>query len=152
MIDPNDLSTLSDKELLRVLRELHDKGDVAMEIRTKALEHIDSPVAIEADGNIWVYALVVIVAAIWWWQGTPWGLGAIAVGLTIYYTLGRAWIRRRLVRRVREKAFFDIDQWRTLWRLGGITLTAGPGESDNRCAAPEGNWMEFVRRRATSPS
>lgn len=101
--------------------------------------------AIEADGNLWVYGMALATVGIWWQFGTPAGIGAAVVGLLLYYTLARSWMRRRLMKRAAEASLW-IEKWQAMWRLGGITLTQG----DQRCAAPDGNWMEFVRRSAAA--
>jgi hypothetical protein len=130
-------------ELLRALRRLHAEGRVALTTDAGRLKDIDSPVVVEADTNIWLYAGMAAALGAWGrWGGTA-ALGAAALGAAAYATLGRRYVRRRLERRVREEALLDLERWRKLWRFGGVSLSA-PGLPD--CRAPEGNWMEFVRR------
>jgi hypothetical protein len=131
--------------LLAALRRLDSTGLVEIRIEPKRLNHIDCPVASEADGNIWVYAFIALAGAAWWWRGLAAGAITLGLGVVVYLTLGRFYMHRRIRRRVREEALQNVDTWRKLWRFRGLTLAAKdqPGVSD--CASPDGNWMAFVR-------
>jgi hypothetical protein len=135
----------SDKDLFRELRLLVAQGMLRLELDLARLDHIDSPVAVEADSNIWVYGLIAVCAIVFWWEGALSGVAAIAVSLVLYLTAGRSYVRRRLTRRVHERALGDGEIWRRLWRFGGVALVA---EGAERCTAPDGNWMALVRRLA----
>jgi hypothetical protein len=139
-------------ELFRALRGLLSRGALRLELDLARLDQIDSPVAVEADSNIWVYGAIAICAVAFWLGGFYPGIAAIAVSLAVYFTVARRYVRRRLLRRVNERALGDIETWRRLWRFGGVTLVAAAsgGESEGRCAAPQGNWMALVRRLATA--
>jgi len=132
-------------ELLAALRRLTNERKVDIEVDPRRLNHIDSPVASEADGNIWVYGAVGIAALLLWWKGPVPAVAVVAVGALLYFTLGRAYIHHRIEQRVREKALQDLELWRKLWRFPGLRLKAAgdPGVAD--CYSPEGNWMAFVR-------
>jgi hypothetical protein len=140
------MSEASAEDLFRDLRLLVARGALRLELDFARLDHIDSPVAVEADSNIWVYVSIVVCAAIFWRAGTWPGVAAVAISLALYLTLGRRYVRRRLARRVHERALADGEVWRRLWRFGGVALIDDEG---GRCAAPDGNWMALVRRRAT---
>ena len=131
--------------LLAALRRLAAEGRVELRIDPRPLGHIDSPVSSEADGNIWVYGVILLAGLLLWWRGLVPALAAGAAGIVFYLTLGRAYAHRRIKRRVREKALTSIETWRKLWRFPGLVLTAPgrPGPAD--CASPDGNWMAFVR-------
>jgi hypothetical protein len=133
----------SEKELFRELRQLVAHGKLRLELDLTRLDHIDSPVAVEADSNIWVYGLIAICAAVFWKEGALPGIAAITVSLLLYLTAGRRYVRQRLIRRVHERALGDSEVWRRLWRFGGVTLVE---EGAERCTAPHGNWMGLVRR------
>jgi hypothetical protein len=133
------------EDLFRELRRLVARGTLRLELDLARLDHIDSPVAVEADSNIWVYGLIVVCTVVFWQEGTLPGVAAIAVSLILYLTAGRRYVRRRLIRRVHERALGDGEVWRRLWRFGGVTLVV---EGAERCAAPHGNWMALVRRLA----
>lgn len=144
------MSEPSADDLFRELRGLLMRGTLRLELDLARLDHMDSPVAVEADSNIWVYGSIALCALIFWQGGTYPGLAAIAVSLALYFTVARRYVRRRLVRRVHERALVDGEVWRRLWRFGGVTLVEeGRGAEDGgRCAAPQGNWMAMVRRLA----
>jgi hypothetical protein len=131
--------------LLAMLCRLEDEGRLRLRIEPSLLTHIDSPVASEADGNIWVYGALAVAAVLWLWRGAVPGLLAFAVGLLVYFTLGRAYMHRRIERRVREQALGSIESWRRLWRFRGLTLSAADRPGLAECASPDGNWMAFVR-------
>lgn len=132
-------------ELLAALRRGVAEGRVELRVQPKQLHHIDSPVAVEADGNMWAYAALFIAAVLWWRWGMVPGLAALAVGVVVYLTLGRAYMYRRIERRVRGVALDDLDKWRKLWRFSGLTLTARDRQDLAPCASPDGNWMAFMR-------
>jgi hypothetical protein len=138
-------------ELLAALRRGVAEGRVELRVEPKRLNHIDSPVAFEADGNIWAYAALFIAALLWWRWGMMPGLGALGLGVVVYLTLGRAYMYRRIERRVRGVALDDLDKWRKLWRFSGLTLTAKERRDLAPCASPDGNWMAFTRALAAVP-
>jgi hypothetical protein len=138
--------------LFRELRALLARGRLRLELDLARLDHMDSPVAVEADSNIWVYGAIAVCAVVFWQLGTYPGLAAIAVSLALYFTVARRYVRRRLVRRVHDRALGDGEIWGRLWRFGGVTLVEeGNGDADGRCIAPQGNWMALVRRLAAEP-
>src|SRR5579859_3949452 len=136
----------SDVELLRALRRLIAEGALTLELDMKRLDHIDSPVGVEADSNIWVYGAIPLCALVFWQLGLRPGLATVALAFVLYFTLGRRYVRRRLARRVRERALHESALWRRLWRFGGVALV-DVAAGGTRCAAPEGNWMALVRAR-----
>jgi len=139
------MSDASADELFRDLRLLIERGDLRLELDLVRLDHIDSPVAVEADSNVWVYGLILVCVAAFWQGGTWPGVAAIGMSLLLYFTVARAYVRRRLSRRVHERALGDGGVWRRLWRFGGVTLV---GLGAARCVAPDGNWMALVRSLA----
>jgi hypothetical protein len=131
--------------LLRGLRGLIESGAVRLELDLGKLDQMDSPVAVEADSNIWVYGAIPFCALVFWQFGLWPGLASIAAGLALYFTVGRAYVRRRLAVRVHERALRNSELWRRLWRFGGVMLIDAANGA--RCAAPDGNWMALVRAR-----
>jgi hypothetical protein len=144
------MNDASAAELLRGLRGLVESGRIRIELDFRRLDHMDSPVGVEADSNIWVYAAIPLCGLVFWQLGLWPGVAAVAVCLAVYFTVGRAYVHRRLTRRVYGEALKDSELWRKLWRFGGVALVIGEGGAATRCAAPEGNWMALVRRLATS--
>jgi hypothetical protein len=137
--------TESASELLAVLRRLYAEGKVEIRVEAKRLDHIDSPVAVQADGNIWVYAFVALALVVWWRAGMVPALIALTAGVIVYLTVGRAYIHRRIERRVRQDALNNVEKWRKLWRFSGLTLAATHERNLAPCTSPDGNWMAFVR-------
>jgi hypothetical protein len=138
-------------ELFARLRRLCGEGRITIDLDNKRLAHIDSPVSFEAWGNQWVYTLLALTCALWWWFGWKVGAGAAVASVLLYLTLGKAFLHRRIERRVREQVLEDVVRWRKLWSFGGVTLrSTGGGVSDAVCASPGDNWMEFVRRLTKS--
>lgn len=130
---------------MAALRRLESEGRLVLRIDPRPLGHIDSPVASEADGNIWIYGTVAVAGALLLWRGAVPALAAVAAGILLYFAIGRAYVRRRIERRVREEALASAETWRKLWRFPGLTLAA-PGRPElAACVSPGGNWMEFVR-------
>ena len=139
------------EELFQRLRQLCADGRVAIELDNKRLMHIDSPVSFEAWGNQLVYPLLLLTCALWWWLGWKVGAGTAVASVLIYLTIGKAFLYRRIERRVREQVLEDVVRWRKLWSFGGVSLRrVGEGDGDGTCASPRDNWMEFVRRLTKS--
>lgn len=135
------------EELFKRLRQLCADGRVTIELDHKRLMHIDSPVSFEAWGNQLVYPLLLLTCVLWWWVGWRVGAGTAVASVALYLTIGKAFLRRRIDGRVREKVLEDVVQWRKLWTFGGVSLRRnGEGEGDGTSASPRDNWMEFVRR------
>ncbi|HEX9491189.1 MAG TPA: hypothetical protein VF930_12940 [Stellaceae bacterium] len=132
-------------ELLAALRRRLAEGNVELRVEPQRLNHIDSPVAVEADGNVWAYVALFIAALLWWRWGMAPGLAALALGVVVYLTLGRAYVHRRIERRVRRDALDDLEKWRKLWRFRGLTLVAKDRRDLAPCTSPDGNWMAFTR-------
>jgi hypothetical protein len=128
-------------QLFAALRREEQAGTIRLELDLKRLSHIDSPVAIEAESNRWVYGGIVASGVVWWQLGAAAGIAVATASLGAYLTLGKRQLGRRIAGRVQDKALADIAVWRQLWRFGGVTLVAG----ERRCAAPAGNWMQLVR-------
>jgi hypothetical protein len=134
------------EDLFAALRRLTAEGRVVLQVDPTPLHHIDSPVALEAEGNLWLYPVPVLAAALWWWQGIAAGLGLAAAGILLYLLVGRGFVHRRIERRVHEQALASLDVWRKLWRFKGLTLAAKDRPEVGSCASPDGNWMAFVRK------
>src|SRR5690349_6153490 len=85
-------------DLLRRLRGLVEGGALRLELDLKRLDHMDSPVGVEADSNLWIYPAIILCGAAFWFLGLWAGAALAALCLTFYLTLGRTYVRRRLVR------------------------------------------------------
>lgn len=139
---PGPAAAADEAALLARLAAAVREGQVKLTIDRRKLSHMDFPLALEADGNRWAYALCAGAAATFWYAGPIAGLVAAAVGVTAYQTLGRADMTRRLDRRIRERGLASVEIWRRLWRFGGVILTRDDMEP---CQGPAGSWMALAR-------
>ncbi len=130
-------------DLFRALGQLHARGALTLRLDFKRLDHMDSPVGIEADANRWAYAVLAATLLVFWFGGWKAAAAVAVIGIIAYYTLGRRHVRRRLQRRVEVGALTNLETWRKLWRWGGVALV--PADGSAACVAPEGNWMALVR-------
>ncbi|MBV9523935.1 MAG: hypothetical protein JO010_14135, partial [Alphaproteobacteria bacterium] len=56
-------------ELLRSLRRLVESGALRIELDLRRLDHMDSPVGVEADSNRWIYPAIILCGATFWFFG-----------------------------------------------------------------------------------
>lgn len=133
---------MEDTDLLRMLDSAQREGRVTIQIDAQRLDHMDSPIAVDAESTRWIYGLAVLVAALWWYGGAEYGVRALIAAVVIYATLGRHLVERNLRRRFFATGIKDIITWRKLWRLKGITMSHPA--SGAVCTSPEGNWQRFV--------
>jgi hypothetical protein len=134
----------TDKELLAALRTMLDAGTVRLELESGQLDHMDSPVSVQSDSTRWFAILFVACGAAFWFGGWIAGAAAVVASVVLWVALARPWTHRRINARVRELALKDTQTWRALWRFGGVRLVA----DTTTCAAPNDNWMQFVRERS----
>jgi hypothetical protein len=142
-----DAPVETERELLAKLKALVDSGTVLLTVDRTKLSSLDFPLGSEVDGNIWVYAMAAASVAIWWRAGMWFGIAAGIVSLILYQTLGKAYVARRLDRRIRERGLQEMDTWRALWRFGGVILT--PAEGGAPCQGPQGSWFAVARNGGT---
>lgn len=136
-------------DLFRALKRLIAERRLMLRPDYKRLQHIDCPVGSEADGNVWAYAILAAALLAFWFGGWRWAAGIGVAGIMIYMTAGQAYVRRRIRRRIEQRALESLDLWQRLWRFGGIALVP-PGQAP--CKAPKGNWMALVRRTRGEPT
>jgi len=144
------MNEASAADLLRALRGLVASGAVRIELDLKRLDHMDSPVGVEADSNIWVYGSIPICAGVFWQLG-PWaGIAAVVVSLALYFTLAApmsaaAW-----------RGGSRSGRCRTASCGGGCGGSAGSPWSSVRAARaavlpPATGWRWSAASRRTSP-
>lgn len=133
---------MEDIEYLKILRDAIDTGLIKASLDLGKLEHIDSPISVQADSNQWIYGLIIIIAAASWFGGLWWGVGTATAGAAAWFTIGRRWHRTRMERRFHESALHSMEQWKKLWRMPGVVLI--DSKTGNECASPSGNWRAFV--------
>lgn len=135
---------MEDVEYLRLLRDAVAAGVIKPSLNLNKLEHVDSPISVQADSNRWIYSLIVIVSAAAWLGGTWWAVGAAGAGGAAWFTIGKRWHRQRMERRFYELSLDRTDEWKKLWRMTGVTLI--DPKTGTECASPAGNWRAFVAR------
>jgi hypothetical protein len=134
----------TDTELLRALAEMIRNADVRVELDRVHLDKLDSPVSVQAESTRWLYALIVVCLAAAWIDWIA-GAFAVAAGVALWLLWVQPDIARRLRARIETTALDDVATWRKLWRFGGLRLVTRDGGTI--CAAPQDNWMQFVRER-----
>lgn len=133
----------TERDLLRALARAVREGRVSVALDLKRLLHTDSPIAVQADHNRWLYgvtAAAAVAGLAWGWRP---GLVALAAGVVLYFAVGRPWMHRRMRVRFFDAVLDDLAAFKKLWHLRGVTLTAG----DAVCASPGGDWRRFVLDR-----
>ena len=133
---------MDENDLLALLREAIATGRVSVGLDYKRLNHVDSPICVEADSNRWIYGIM--AATLGAGFGITWqaGLAAMALGVALYFALGRGWIRRRMAARFHGAALDDIAAFKKLWRSHGVVLALATRATV--CRSPGGDWRRFV--------
>ena len=139
-----------ERDILVRLRALHEDGRIKVTVNRAKLSHMDFPLGLEADGNRWAYAIVLAIIPIWWFLGTYAGIAGVLFGFALYQTVGQRHVERRLQARIHDRGLAEIDDWRKLWRFGGVILT--DPASGRTCLGPEGRWMAFVQDMDQTPA
>jgi hypothetical protein len=133
---------MEDTDYLQRLREAIAAGTIKPVLNLNKLEHVDSPISVQADSNRWIYSLIVIVSAAAWLGGLWWAIGAATAGGLAWFAVGKRWHRRRMERRFYDLSLQQTEQWKKLWRMNGVTLI--DTQNGAECVSPEGNWRAFV--------
>lgn len=139
---------MDERDLFALLMAAIGDGRVSVAFDFKRLNHIDSPICVEADKNRWLYGILLAAGAAGFGIGWRYGAGAAAVGLALYFAVGRRWVERRMLARFHERVTKDIAAFKKLWRLRGVTLALA-----NRpalCRSPDGDWRRFVLDHLTA--
>jgi hypothetical protein len=133
---------MNENDLFVLLKEAIAAGRVAVGLDYGRLNHVDSPICVEADVNRWVYGIMAATLGVG--LGIAWlaGLAAMGLGVVLYFVLGRDWIRRRMNARFYAGTLDDISAFKKLWRLHGVTL--GLVSRATLCRSPDGDWRRFV--------
>ena len=133
---------MEDTDYLRLIREAVAAGHIRPTLDYAKLEHIDSPISLQADSNRWIYGLIIVIAATAWFGGMWWGIGTAAAGTAVWFSIGKRWHRRRMEQRFYELSLQNTEAWKKLWRLPGVALI--DTRTGAECVSPAGNWRGFV--------
>ncbi len=139
------VAAVTENDLLRALAAAVAEGRVTAALDCRRLLHTDSPIAVQADHNRWLYGIALAAGGAALALGWRIGLAALAAGVGLYFAVGRPWIHRRMRARFSEKTLTDIADFKRLWQLKGVTLTLAAGGVS--CASPGGDWRRFVMDR-----
>lgn len=135
-------AAVTERDLLRALAAAIADGRVTVALDCRRLLHTDSPIAVQADHNRWLYAITAAVIgatlAVDWQAGLAVLTGAVA----LYFAVGRPWIHRRMRARFFGSVVADTTDFKRLWRLRGVTLALATGAAV--CASPGGDWRRFA--------
>lgn len=139
---------MNEIDLLRVLARAIYEEKVHVALDYKRLLHTDSPIAMQADHNRWLYGIAAAALTV----GIGWdlirGLVALALGIMFYVAHGRPWMRRRMRERFYTYTLKSTDDFKQLWHLRGVVLQDIGG---NVCASPDGDWRRFVLDHVMTP-
>ena len=133
---------MDEKDLFALLRDGVTQGRVSVVLDYKRLAHMDSPISVEADTNRWIYGIMAMGGGAGFVVDWSAGVAAVALGVGLYFVLGRGWIRRRMEARFHGLALEEIAAFKRLWRLHGVTL--GLVSRAVLCRSPNGDWRRFV--------
>lgn len=133
---------MEDTDYLRLMREAVSAGHIRATLDYAKLEHVDSPISVQADSNRWIYGLIVVVSAAAWFGGMWWGIGAATLGAAGWFGIGKRWHRQRMERRFYDLSLQHSEEWKKLWRMPGVTLI--DTRTGAECVSPAGNWRGFV--------
>lgn len=136
---------MEDKDYLAALRTAFDEGRLTIDMEYGKLDHLDSPVNVQAEKAWWPLGGLFGSLALGWFFDWHYGVAFAAVIAILYYSVGRRIIGSRMRVRLRKEIMEDMLLWRKQWRLKGIALVIG----DDRCASPDGNWIRFAMKHLT---
>ncbi len=133
---------MEDVEYLRLLRDAIAAGAIKPVLNFSKLEHVDSPISVQADSNRWIYSLIIIVSAAAYLGGMWWAIGAAGLGAAGWFSIGKRWHRQRMERRFYDVSLDRTEEFKKLWRMTGVTLI--DAKTSRECVSPAGNWRVFV--------
>lgn len=136
---------MEDKDYLAALRQAMDDGRLQIELTFAKLDHVDSPVNVQAEKLWWVYGALFGGVALGWFVEWHAGVAFAVVVAATYFFVGRRLILGRMRRRLRDHIMEDMALWRKQWRLPGLALMVG----EARCESPDGSWIRFAMAHIT---
>ena len=139
---PAYIHAMNEKDLLRALNRAVADGRVSVALDCVRLQHTDSPIAVQADHNRWLYAVTAATVGAGLAFGWVRGAVALAVGVAVYFRFGRPWVHRRMRARFFATTLDDIADFKKIWHLRGVTLTLTA--TGLLCASPDGDWRRFA--------
>jgi hypothetical protein len=138
---------MNEIDLLRALARAIYEERVHVALDYKRLQHTDSPIAVQADHNRWLYGIAATALGVAVGWDIMRGMVALVLGIMFYAAHGRPWMHRRMRDRFYTYTLKSTHDFKQLWHLRGVVLTAVPdGHSGIPpiCASPDGDWRRFV--------
>ncbi|WP_157879247.1 hypothetical protein [Pararhodospirillum photometricum] len=137
-----------DIDLHARLRTAHDNGDIIIYTNFPHLNRGGSPVFSIGD-NIGPLLVMIMGSVACMFINLIVGLAALVVA-TLFYAFGvRPWIARRLRERTIRLMLANVNNWRILWRFGGIIVALASNPRIG-CAAPDSDWRAIARKFVAS--
>jgi len=136
---------MEDKDYLAALRQALDDGRLQIELVFSNLDHVDSPVFVQAEKVWWVYVALFGGLALGWFVEWHAGVAFAVAVFALYFLVGRRMILARIHKRLRSLIMKDIVLWRKQWRLKGLVLVADGA----RCESPNDSWIRFAMTHIT---
>ncbi len=136
---------MEDKDYLAALRQALDSGRLTLEMDFAKLDHVDSPVLVQAEKAWWVFGGLFGGLGLGYALDWHYGVGFAVLAALGYLVIGRRIMNERMRRRMRSLVMEDVVLWRKQWRLKGLALVVG----DARCESPDGSWIRFAMAHVT---
>ena len=136
---------MEDKDYLAALCQAVDDGYLQIEMVFSNLDHVDSPVFVQAEKSWWIYVALFGGLALGWFVEWHAGVAFAVAVFALYFLVGRRIILARIHRRMRSLIMKDIVLWRKQWRLKGLVLVADGA----RCESPNDSWIRFAMTHIT---
>src|SRR5690606_802561 len=114
----------------------------AVDVEVKAVNRAGSPSFRTTDIVVPWFVAVVLAAYAGAAYGVVVGIALLVIAAGVIVMVLRPLNRRRTVDRTVAAAFANLENWETLWRMGGLCVRR-PGAAP--CRAPEGDWQAVGR-------
>ncbi len=136
---------MDERDLFSALSRAIRSGEVTVDLDCRRLMHTDSPIAVQAEQMRWIYGCGAAAIAAGFGVGWQYGVGVVAAGLILYTVFARPRMYRRMVERFHRSTLFEIDTFKRLWRIRGVTLHKASAQGGEAvCASPDGDWRRFA--------
>jgi hypothetical protein len=136
---------MEDKDYLAALRQAFDDGRLKLDMDCAKLDHLDSPVLVQAEKAWWVFGGLFGGLGFGYVLDWHYGVGFALLVAIGYLFIGRRIMNARMRKRMRSLVMEDVALWRKQWRLKGLALVVG----EARCESPDGSWVRFAMTHVT---
>lgn len=134
----------------RLLKNAFNAGEIKVLVDSRCHNTAHSPAYSSGENIGPVLGLVVLSLAVLVLKGVAFGTLMLVLSTLIYAFALKPWIASRVEERVVITLMDNLHDFKLLWSFGGValSLTNQPGTG---CAAPIGDWRQFVRNNITAP-